>query len=244
MKAASPCATVEVRRLVASYRGLWHRRRVLNEVSLKAVSGEITAVVGPNGAGKTTLFAVLLGFHRADRGTCRVGSLRSGEHVRRWGAGYLPETSSFPLGWTVRDVLAYIIDLSSPRMRRAEDFALAIQRGQFDSATLSRQASKCSKGEQRRLGLACALAGDPSLVVLDEPFSGLDISARSLLRYEMEAARARGVTVLFASHNAMEIGRMADRVFILEHGVARRAASEPGRDRTANDLEDELLRNR
>jgi len=215
-------ARVVVEDLFASYRTGFRRNTVLTGVDMSAAPGEITAIVGPNGAGKTTLFSVITGLLRPDRGRCLVGGLRPADYRRRHGVGYLPELSAFPRGWTVRNMLGRGADLSVSE-DSAKVFATAIARTGFDSATLSNPVDKCSKGMQRMVGLAYALAGDPALVVLDEPFSGLDVHARARLRFEMIAARDRGATVLFASHELLEVERLADQVFILENGSVRTA---------------------
>ena len=213
-------AEVQASDLVVSYRSVFRRVRVLGGLNLAARPGEITALVGPNGAGKTTFFAVLLGLLRPDRGRCLVGGMRPQEYRRRYGMGYLPQVSVFSRGWTARDVLARAVDLSASG-ERAAAFDTAVKRADIDSATLSRLARRCSGGVKRRLGLAWALAGDPPLALLDEPFTGLDPRARAGLRSEMLAARDRGATVLFASHELAEVEQLADQVYILEDGLTR-----------------------
>lgn len=213
-------AEVRVSDLVVSYRNIFRRVKVLCGLNLAARPGEITALVGPNGAGKTTFFSVLLGLLRPVRGRCVVGGMRPEEYRRRYGIGYLPQVSAFPRGWTARDILARAVDLSASAERTAA-FDTTVERADIESATLSRLATRCSGGVRRRLGLAWALAGDPSLALLDEPFTGLDPRARAGLRSEMLAARDRGATVLFASHELAEVEQLADHVFILEDGLAR-----------------------
>lgn len=232
-------ADVVVENLVVSYRTGFRRHRVLNGVNLSPETGMITAIVGPNGAGKTTLFSVILGLLRPDRGMCLVGGLPPADYRRSKGVGYLPELSVFPPGWTVRALLARGADLSASEAP-AEVFATAVARTGFTSATLSKRVDKCSKGMQRMVGLAYALTGDPALVVLDEPFSGLDVRARARLRHEMNAARDRGGTVLFASHELLEVGRLADRTFILEDGRVRTTGAEDDSMSVGAELEAEL----
>ena len=231
---------VVVEGVFASYRTSFRRKTVLKGVDLLAEPGMITAIVGPNGAGKTTLFSVITGLLRPDCGTCLVGGLRPADYRRRHGIGYLPELSAFPRGWTVRDLLARGADLSTSE-DSAKVFAVALARTGFDSATLSKPVDKCSKGMQRMVGLAFALAGDPALVVLDEPFSGLDVHARARLRREMIAARDRGAMVLFASHELLEVERLADRAFILENGSVRTAGAGGEGVSAGTGLEAELM---
>lgn len=234
-------AGVVVEDLVASYRtGFRRRTAVLKGVSLSAEPGMITAIVGPNGAGKTTMFSIVLGLRRPDRGSCLVGGQRPADYRRRHGIGYLPELSLFPQGWTVRCLLARGADLSGSEGREAV-FAVALDRTGFDSATLSKPVANCSKGVQRAVGLAYALGGDPALVVLDEPFSGLDARARAGLRREMHAARNRGATVLFASHELLEVQRLADKVFILDEGIVKSAGEWGDHESSGPDLETELI---
>ena len=226
--------------LVASYRTGLRTHIVLRGVNLSGEPGMITAIVGPNGAGKTTLFSVILGLLRPDRGRCVVGGMRPEDYRSRQGVGYLPEHSTFPRGWTVRNLLARGADLSGAE-GRPDTFATALARTGFNAATQSKTIDKCSKGMQRMVGLAYALQGDPVLVVLDEPFSGLDVRARARLRREMRTARDRGATVLFASHELLEVERLADRAFILEGGRVRPAGAWDERASPGTGLEGELM---
>ena len=231
---------VRASNLGASYTGVFRRHRVLKGMDLVAEPGEVTALVGPNGAGKTTFFGVLLGLLRPDQGSCTVGGLRPDEYRSRYGVGYLSQNCFFPHGWTGRDLLARAADLSGST-ERSEVFETAAERAGVDSTTLSRRLSKCSNGQRRRFGLAWALAGDPSLVVLDEPFVGLDPAARSRLRNEMLAARSRGATVVFSSHELEVVVRVSDRIFVLGDGRTRPFAVASGDVDNVTNLERELL---
>lgn len=231
---------VVVEDLAVSYRTGFRRQKVLRGVGFSAEPGMITAIVGPNGAGKTTFFSVIMGLLRPDRGRCLVGGLHPSTCRRRHGVGYLPEISVFPRGWTVRALLARGADLSASEDSAAV-FATALARTGFDAAILSKLISNCSKGMQRMVGLAYALTGDPALVVLDEPFSGLDVRARASLRREMVAARDRGATVLFASHEVLEVERLADSAFILQDGNARPVDVRGEAESAGASLETELM---
>lgn len=238
--ATRTAVSVVVKDLVASYGTGFRRPPVLSRVTMSAEPGRIAAIVGPNGAGKTTLFRVVLGLLRPDQGTCLVAGMRPTDFRRRHGIGYLPEHSEFPGGWTVRGLLARGADLSAVE-DRADAYATAISRAGFAAETLAKPINRCSKGLQRMLGLAYALTGDPALVVLDEPFSGLDVHARTALRREMLAARERGATVLFASHELLEVERLADDAFILRDGIVRPASAWNGEGRAGLGLEADVI---
>ena len=214
--------TIAAEGVFASYRGIWSRHEVLRGVDLCARAGEVTALVGPNGAGKTTLLRVLLGFLRMDAGRCHVGGLDPADYRRAHGVAYAPENPAFPRGWTGRDILGRGADLAGSPEKRAERFAQAVERAGLDRRTLSRDATKYSNGNQRRLSLAYALIGDPEAVLLDEPFTGLDPPARAALRGEMDCARARGAALVVSTHDLTEVARGADGIVFLEAGCSRR----------------------
>ena len=219
---AMPPAEILVDRAHISYRTAFRRRRVLSRIGMTALPGEITAIVGPNGAGKTTLFRALLGFLPVDAGRCLVGGLSPMEYRQRKGIAYQPETIDFPGLWNARDVLGCGVDLS--RISKDEQhgaFLKAISRTRFDDATLLRPVRRYSKGMKRRLSLAYALIGEPTVILLDEPFAGLDPPARRALRGEITGARNRGATVVLASHELGEVERLAHRAFILDGGTIR-----------------------
>ena len=216
-------ASVRVTGITASYRTLWRRKAVLHDVSLHIDPGRLVAVVGPNGAGKTTLFTVLMGFRRPDGGRCNIDGMQPAAYRRTRGIGYVAEESHLPRGWSVRQFLRRAVDLSPTVVDREAEYRHAIARTRLERDALLQPLSSCSKGTRRRIAFAWAGVGDPALYVLDEPFSGLDPASRAYLREELQQLRDNGRTVLMASHEVAEVGRLADVALIIHGGRLRPA---------------------
>ncbi len=198
----------------------------LVELSTDVASGEIVAVVGPNGAGKSTLFSLILGFIEPTGGEITVGGDDPRAYMRRHGAGYLPERFTLPAPWTVRDALRAFARLEHADIKRAD--AMIELFGLTDHA--GKSMSALSHGMLQRVGLAQALLAERSLVVLDEPTEGLDAYWRVRFRDVVAQQRARGATVLIASHDLAELERLADRAILLDGGELRETVNL--RDRT------------
>ena len=205
--------------------GAW---RALAGVSLSVASGEAVLLVGRNGAGKTTLLRIATGFLDADVGKVSIDNLRIDRDRDRARAqaklGYLPEQAPAPVELTVRDHLrlrARQKGLSAAAARVAVDACLA-------AAAIENEASRTigtlSKGFRQRVGLADALLGDPPLLVLDEPTSGMDpIQTRQLCDHLIAAAKQRAVLV--SSHAVADLEPLAGRVVVLRKGVVVADAS-------------------
>lgn len=228
--------------LWVSYRSGFRSEPVLRGADLTAPTASVTALVGRNGAGKTTLLRSLLGFLSADRGECTVDGVDSRRYRQTTGVGYVPESLGFPPAWTVRDILAWGADLTLLSSSREVALAEALDLAGVAATDLTREANRCSKGIQQRVKLAFALLGQPRLLILDEPFSGLDPAGRKELRATVRETKQRGATVLVASHELAEVARMADGAFVLDRGRTRPVAPRNG-DRAAfeRDLEQAVL---
>ncbi len=199
-------------------------RPVVKDVSFSVAAGEVVGCLGPNGAGKTTTMRLLLGLLRPSAGSARLGGR----------AGYLPEGFAAYDGLSVRACLRY-----NARMKRLPPAAVerALDAAQVREVA-DRPVGRLSKGQRQRVGLAQAVLGEPTVLVLDEPTIGLDpaqvVEARALVR----AAADAGAAVLVSTHLLAEAAAMCDRVVVLVGGSVV-AEERPG---DAADLEARFLR--
>jgi Cu-processing system ATP-binding protein len=189
----------------------------VRDVSFGLVAGETVALVGHNGAGKTTLMKLMLGLIRPTSGRIEVlgDDPTAGEFSAREKLGYLPENVSFNPSLTGRETLAFYA-----RLKRQPDNAVGtlLERvGLADAA--DRRIGGYSKGMRQRLGLAQALLGEPLVLLLDEPTTGLDPALRLSFYDMVEEMRARGATVLISSHSLTELEGRAGRVIIMNRGI-------------------------
>jgi ABC-2 type transport system ATP-binding protein len=206
--------------LCKDYRtGFWGRRsRVLHDLSLTVEAGETFGYLGPNGAGKTTTLKILLGLVHPTAGRALILEENVTRPHARARVGFLPETPSYYEYLTAEEFLLHIARLAGVSAREARAQVPAL----LDQAGLTRaratQLRKYSKGMLQRLGLAQALLGDPRLVILDEPMSGLDPIGRKEVRDILLRLRAEGRTVFFSTHIIPDVEMICDRVGILLGG--------------------------
>ena len=190
-------------------------RRALAGVTLDVNAGEAVLLVGRNGAGKTTLLRIATGFLDADAGDVTIDGIamatnRSGAQQR---LGYLPEHAPAPVEMTVRDHLRF-----RARQKRYDVGVVdaAVKTTQIESE-LDRPIGALSKGYRQRVGLADALLGDPPLLILDEPTSGMDpIQTKELREHLVRAAKDRAVLV--STHAVSDLEALASRVAVLREG--------------------------
>ncbi|MDX2091832.1 MAG: ABC transporter ATP-binding protein [Kofleriaceae bacterium] len=196
--------------------GAW---RALAGVTLEVAAGEAVLLVGRNGAGKTTLLRIATGFMDPDAGEVMIDGVSMAMHRARAQAklGYLPEHAPAPHELLVRDHLTL---RAHQKGLRGGDVANAVD-ASLDAAAIADHAGRpigtLSKGYRQRVGLADALLGDPPLLILDEPTSGMDpIQTRQLCDQLVSAARKRAVLV--SSHAVADLEPLAARVAVLRKG--------------------------
>lgn len=201
--------------LVKSYSG----RRVVDGVSLELGRGEIVGLLGPNGAGKTTTFHMITGFIRPEQGTITLDGhdiTRTPVYRRaRLGLGYLSQEPSIFRKLSVRDNIRAILEMRGmPRARqdaRVDELLAKFNVGQLGS----QQGQTLSGGERRRVELARALAAEPSFLLLDEPFTGIDPIVRAEIQDIVRALRDEGLGILITDHNVRETLEITDRAYIM-----------------------------
>lgn len=216
----------------------YNERKVADKVSLEVHAGEIVGLLGPNGAGKTTSFYMVAGLVRPDEGSVMfAGQDVSGlpMHLRaRLGMGYLPQEESIFRKLSVIDNLMAILetrkDLTSKQQKEKADELLE----RFNITKLrNSQAIQLSGGEKRRLTIARALASNPTLLMLDEPFAGVDpIAVQDIQHIVASLRETDGLSILITDHNVRETLGIVDRAYILFEGKVIKQGSA---DEIAND---------
>jgi len=220
-KTARPTATQRML-VVDNLSKSYSRRRVVDRVSFQVGAGEIAGLLGKNGAGKTTTFRMTIGMIVADDGQVRffdqdISRLPMYRRARL-GMGYLSQETSVFRGLTVSENLDAILettplDARARRMRRdelVEEFGL--------SHLLRSRAAVLSGGEKRRLEIARALITSPKLLLLDEPFSGVDPIAVAEIQQIIQGLKARGIGILLTDHNVRETLATTDKSYIIYEG--------------------------
>jgi Cu-processing system ATP-binding protein len=188
----------------------------LDDVSLKLEPGETVALIGHNGAGKTTLFKLMLGLSRPTSGHIQVlgDDPAAGEFTARKRLGYLPESVSFNGALTGREVLSFYARLKDAPTAKIDDLLARVGL----TVASNRPIRTYSKGMRQRLGLIQALFGDPLLLLLDEPTTGLDPALRQEFYEIVQELQQKGATIVLSSHALTELEERARRIIILNRG--------------------------
>ena len=209
---------LEVRSIAKAY----DRRAVLHDVSLDVYRGEVVGLLGPNGAGKTTCFYSVMGLVKPDSGRIFLDGqdITDLPMYRRaiLGLGYLPQETSIFRGLTVEQNIMAVLEVSEPQ-REARRERLERLLGEFGLTALRESpAMALSGGERRRCEIARALAADPSIMLLDEPFAGIDPISIADIRELVRELKKRDIGVLITDHNVRETLDIVDRACIIYDG--------------------------
>ncbi|GAA4105404.1 LPS export ABC transporter ATP-binding protein [Zhongshania borealis] len=205
--------------LAKAYKG----REIIKDVSLTISSGEIVGLLGPNGAGKTTCFYMIVGIVNADRGTIRLDdrdlTKLSINGRAKNGVGYLPQEASIFRKLTVADNIMAILETRSDLNRKQRKEKLESLLQEFHITHIrSSMGMALSGGERRRVEIARALATEPSFILLDEPFAGVDPISVNDIQNIVKHLQARGIGVLITDHNVRETLDICDKAYIVGEG--------------------------
>ncbi|HEY8233338.1 MAG: LPS export ABC transporter ATP-binding protein [Vicinamibacterales bacterium] len=205
------------------------RRVVVRDVGLEIRQGEVVGLLGPNGAGKTTTFYMVVGLARPDTGSVTLG----GDDITampmyqraRQGIGYLPQEASVFRKLTAEENVLAILETRG--LKAAEQRAQARELlEELGIQAMARQpAYTLSGGERRRLEICRALAAEPSFILLDEPFAGIDPIAVIDIQKIIAHLRDRGIGILITDHNVRETLKITDRAYILRDGNVFRSGT-------------------
>lgn len=209
---------IETKNLVKKFK----ERTVVNDVSIKVEQGKIVGLLGPNGAGKTTTFYMIVGLERPDRGHVLidgrdVSQMAMYERAEN-GLGYLPQEASIFRKLTVEENIMAILETTplsiQERQEKLEELIAEFNVGHVRK----RKGSELSGGERRRVEIARALAKEPSFILLDEPFAGIDPIAVADIQEMIAHLAKRGIGILITDHNVRETLNIVDTAYILNNG--------------------------
>ena len=227
-------AILESRNLVKIY----HKRRVVNDVSIKVSQGEIVGLLGPNGAGKTTTFYMITGMIKPNAGQIFLNNeditkLPMYKRTRR-GVAYLPQEASIFRKLTVEENLLAIMEMigvpRNERKQRTEELLTELSITHIAKS----KGYQLSGGERRRTEIARTLVTNPRFILLDEPFAGVDPIAVEDIQNIVHGLKERNIGVLITDHNVHETLSITDRAYLLFEG---RILKEGDADYLANDEE-------
>jgi len=210
--------TLALQNLIKDY----HGRRVVNDVCLKVDSGDVVGLLGPNGAGKTTSFYMTIGMVKPDGGKVFLDDADITDfpmHLRaRQGVGYLPQEASVFRKLTVRQNIMAILEMFRVSASERENRVMMLLDELGIRHLSDQKASVLSGGERRRLEITRALATNPSFILLDEPFAGVDPLAVIDIKNIIAHLKQRGIGILISDHNVRETLAACDIAYILNDG--------------------------
>ncbi len=208
---------------------IYGKRKVVNEVSINLARGEVVGLLGPNGAGKTTCFYMIVGMIKPESGKVfldgeDITSLPMYRRARK-GIGYLPQEASIFRNLTVEENLMAILE-TLPLTKDEREERLEKLLMELNIAHLRRNYGyQLSGGERRRVEITRSLVTEPSFILLDEPFAGIDPIAVADLQSIVVSLRERGLGVLITDHNVRETLSITDRSYIMYEGAIKRSGT-------------------
>lgn len=206
------------------------KKTVIRDISFEIKQGEVVGLLGPNGAGKTTCFYMVVGLVAASQGNIFLDNLditKMPMYQRaRLGIGYLPQEASIFRGMNVEDNIYSILEIvESEKSKREEKLEELLKEFSITHIRKS-HALSLSGGERRRVEIARALAANPSFILLDEPFAGVDPIAVNDIRTMVSHLTAKNIGILITDHNVRETLSIVDRAYIVYDGIILTSGSK------------------
>ncbi len=206
------------------------KKTVIRDISFEIKQGEVVGLLGPNGAGKTTCFYMIVGLVKVGQGNVFIDDLditKMPMYQRaRLGIGYLPQEASIFRGMNVEDNIYAILEITeSDKIKRQARLEELLQEFSITHIRKS-HALSLSGGERRRVEIARALAANPSFILLDEPFAGIDPIAVNDIRLMVSHLTSKNIGVLITDHNVRETLSIVDRAYIVYDGMILTSGSK------------------
>ena len=206
------------------------KKTVIRDISFEIKQGEVVGLLGPNGAGKTTCFYMIVGLVKVGQGNVFIDDLditKMPMYQRaRLGIGYLPQEASIFRGMNVEDNIYVILEITeSDKIKRQARLEELLQEFSITHIRKS-HALSLSGGERRRVEIARALAANPSFILLDEPFAGIDPIAVNDIRLMVSHLTSKNIGVLITDHNVRETLSIVDRAYIVYDGMILTSGSK------------------
>ncbi|MEG6617008.1 ATP-binding cassette domain-containing protein [Peptococcaceae bacterium 1198_IL3148] len=200
---------------VDKLRKSFKNKQILHDISFEVRKGEIMAILGPNGAGKSTTIRNIMGIMYPDAGTIEF---QNHADIPRNKIGYLPEERGLYKNVKIMDILLYFAGLKDYPLNKAKERALAYLK-QFGLAGKENASiEELSKGMGQKVQFIASIIHQPELLILDEPFSGLDPVSQELFKEEIRNLASRGTAILLSSHQMNLVEEMCDRLFLINGG--------------------------
>jgi ABC-2 type transport system ATP-binding protein len=208
-----PENTLELRDVSKSYDNFV----AVDHLSLSIAAGSVYGLLGPNGAGKTSSLRMMIGITLPDSGEVRIfGQVFQREHLKR--IGYLPEERGFYKRMKLGEHLVLLAELqgvpAQEALRRAKEWCERLQLSEW----MNKKVEELSKGMQQKAQFIASILHDPELLILDEPFSGLDPANAVVLKDVLLELKKRGKTILFSTHRMDTVERLCDAICLVNHG--------------------------
>lgn len=203
---------INCQQIVKQYAG----KMVLDKIELEVKQGEFFGLVGMNGSGKSTLIKAILDLSAIDSGSITIHNVSHRKVVSREKVAYLPDRFSPPAHLTGKDFIQYMLRLHGSVCDQ-QQIDEVLDGLELDKTVMRESVNKLSKGMTQKLGLASCILSGKTLLLLDEPMSGLDPRARVLFKKQLQRLKQQGVTVFFSSHVLADVEEMADTMAVLHN---------------------------